>query len=80
MNSDNDKARTLKNAGRKTSVTPSADLLNRILGTSPTPRMLTPYEIGLLQESKKEMVQVISKLRVGKKTNSNTGNASGNDG
>lgn len=62
MNSDNDMAKTLKNDGENTSVTPSTLLLNRRLGTSPTPRMLTPYEIGLLQQSKKEMAQVVSEV------------------
>ena len=70
MKSDNDTAWTGKNSGEKTSLTPSADLLSRILGTSASPRMLTPYETRLLQQSKKEMVQVISKLRATKK-NSN---------
>lgn len=80
MKSDEDTARTVKNAGENTSLTPSAALLNRILGTSPTPRMLTPYEIDLLQKCAEETIQVAEEVFARKKTNSNTGNASENDG
>ncbi len=58
MNSDNDTERTLKNGGKNISGTPSIALLNRRLGTSPAPRMLTPYEINLLRQSKKEVAEV----------------------
>ena len=58
MNSNNDTGRTSRNGGGNTSATPSLALLNRRLGTSPAPRMLTPYEIDLLRQSKKEMAQV----------------------
>ena len=62
MNSDNDMTRTLENRGDSTFFTPSTILLNRKLGTSPTPRMLAPYEINLLQQSKKEMAQVVGEV------------------
>ena len=57
MKSDNDTDQTSKK-DRGNGVTPSTALLNRMLGTSPTPRMLTRYEIHLLRQSKKEMAQV----------------------
>ena len=57
MKSDNDTDQTSKKDGGN-GVTPSTALLNRMLGTSPTPRMLTRYEIHLLRQSKKEMAQV----------------------
>ena len=58
MNSDGDTAKTLNNGGENTSATPSLALLNRRLGTSPVPRMLTPSEIDLLRRSLKEVAQV----------------------
>ena len=57
-NNNNNTGRTSRNGGGNTSATPSLALLNRTLGTSPAPRMLTPYEIDLLRQSKKEMAQV----------------------
>ena len=57
MKSDNDTDQPSKKDGRN-GVTPSTALLNRIIGTSPTPRMLTPYEIQLLRQSAQEMSQV----------------------
>ena len=57
MKSDNDTDQTSKKDGGN-GVTPSTALLNRMIGTSPAPRMLTPYEIRLLRQSKKEMAQV----------------------
>ena len=48
----------LKHGGKKPSVTPSTALLNQKLGISPAPRMLTPSEIELLRQSKREMAEV----------------------
>ena len=62
MNSAKNTARTSKSGGRNVSVTPSTALLNRKLGTSPAPRMLTPYEIGLLRRSKKEMAEIVGEV------------------
>lgn len=45
----------LKTGGLKDSLTPSTRLLNQKLGTSPTPRRLTPSEIELLRSSKHEL-------------------------
>ena len=42
--------------------TPSAVKLQRLIGPSPTPRMLTPYEIELLRKSKREMDQVVGEV------------------
>ena len=48
-------ANNSNNGGKSGSVTPSTALLNRKLGTSPTPRMLKPSEIALLRRSKQEI-------------------------
>lgn len=45
-----------------TSATPSLVELNRQLGTSPTPRMLTPSEIDLLRRSKAEVARVCREI------------------
>ena len=58
MNSENDTDRTPRSDNGGTSATPSTALLNRSVGTSPAPRMLTPYEVGLLRRSKQEMTRV----------------------
>ena len=43
-------------------LTPSTAKLNRRIGTSPAPRMLTPYEIDLLRQSKREISQVVREV------------------
>ncbi len=58
MNSAKNTDEISRRGGGNASVTPLTALLNRRLGTSPAPRMLTPYEIELLQQSKKEMAEV----------------------
>ena len=58
MRSDKSTDRTSRSGGASTSATPSIDLLNRRLGTSPTPRMLTPDEIDLLRQCAKEVSEV----------------------
>ena len=62
MNSDGSTAGTSRSGGETSSVTPSTALLNRKLGTSLAPRMLTRSEIALLQRSKKEMGQVVHEI------------------
>ena len=42
--------------------TPSAVKLKQLIGPSPAPRMLTPYEIELLRKSKREMDQVVGEV------------------
>ena len=44
-----------KSGEKHPSPTPSIALLNRRLGPSPAPRMLTPYEIELLRQTKVEI-------------------------
>ena len=58
MNSENDTGRTSKSGGGNTSATPSIASLNRRLGTSPAPRMLTRSEIDLLRQGVREIAQV----------------------
>ena len=66
MNSDNDMARSLNNGGVNISATPSIVLLNRRLGTSPAPRMLTRYEIDLLRQCAKEVAKVTHEVLANK--------------
>ena len=66
MNFDNDTDRTSKAGGGNISATPSIASLNRRLGTSPAPRMLTPYEIDLLRQSMKEIAQVTHEVLASK--------------
>ena len=47
----------LKTGGTSDSLTASTRLLNQKLGTSPAPRRLTPSEIELLRQSKREIAQ-----------------------
>ena len=54
--------RNSNNVGRKFSATPSIALLNRRLGTSPAPRMLTPYEVDLLRRCAKEASDVVGEI------------------
>ena len=58
MSSEKNTAQTSSPGGASTSATPSIALLNRRLGTSPAPRMLTPYEIDLLRQCGKETAAV----------------------
>ncbi len=51
--------KNLNTGGKSDSVTPSTRLLNQKLGTSPAPRMLTPSEIELLQQSKQEIADYV---------------------
>lgn len=47
---------------KKCTGTPSMDLLKRLIGTSPTPRMLTKYEIELLKQSELEVIATARSL------------------
>jgi hypothetical protein len=52
------------NAGGKAAlVTPSTALLNQKLGISPALRTLTPYEIELLRQSKREIQDALMKKK-----------------
>ena len=66
MNSDKSTDETLKNGGVNTSATPSIALLNRKLGTSPAPRMLTPSEIDLLRQCVQEVAEVTHEVLASK--------------
>ena len=59
MNSVKNTDRTLESGAGDSPLTPSTALLKRRLGISPAPRMLTPYEIGLLRRSKREMADIV---------------------
>ena len=72
MNSDGNTIRTSKNGGRNISATPSIALLNRRLGTSPALRMLTPYEVALLQRCAKEASEVAGEVLANKGGTSKT--------
>ena len=45
-----------------TGLTPSTVKLKRIMGTSISCRMLTPYEIDLLRKSAQEVAQVVGEV------------------
>ena len=49
------------------SPTPSVVELNRLIGPSPTPRMLTPYEIELLRKCVQETAEVVDEVLAEKK-------------
>ena len=62
MNSGKDTDQTSRSGGKRTSATPSIALLNRRLGTSPAPRMLTRYEVDLLRQAAKEVAEVTKEV------------------
>ena len=66
MSSDGSTDRTSRSGGGNVSATPSIALLNRRLGISPAPRMLTPYEIDLLRQSAKEVAEVAGEILASK--------------
>ena len=54
------------------SATPSIAMLNRLIGPSPAPRMLTPYEVDLLRQCVKEAAAVASEVFARKASKSGT--------
>ena len=70
MTSDGNTDRTSKSGSGSVSATPSIDLLNRRIGTSPAPRMLTPSEIDLLRQCVKEASEVVGKILASKDSSS----------
>ena len=62
MTKVNDTGQPSGSKDENTGVTPSVAELKRLIGPSPAPRMLTPYEIELLRKSKREMDQVVSEV------------------
>ena len=65
MSSGKSTEQTSRSGGGSISVTPSTALLNRRLGISPAPRMLTPYEVDLLQQSNQEVSEVVREVLLG---------------
>ena len=57
---------TSRSGGNSVSVTPSTALLNRKIGPSPAPRMLTPSEIDLLRRSTREIAEGVRKVLASK--------------
>ena len=54
--------KTLKSNEKSRCLTPATALLKRLIGPSPAPRMLTPYEIALLRKSKEEIMQKVGEV------------------
>lgn len=67
MNSDEDTERTPRNGERSISVSPATAALNRKIGTSPTPRMLTQSEFDLLRQSAREIAQTTREVLANKR-------------
>ena len=67
MSSDKETEKSKEMEGENSGVTPSIAKLRRLLGPSPEPRMLTPYEIELLRKCNQEVVQVVSEVLAGKR-------------
>ena len=67
VKSSKDTDRTSKGDGGKRSPAPSVDEINRRIGPSPTPRMLTPYEIELLRKCVEETAQIVGEVLAEKK-------------
>ena len=72
MRSERSTGPTSRTGGVSYSATPSIALLNRRLGTSPAPRMLTPYEIDLLRQCVKETAEVTREVLAHKGDTSRT--------
>lgn len=58
-------AKISKCGGKTGSVTPLTALLNQMLDTLQTPRMLMPFEIELLRKSEREMAARFKELSNG---------------
>ena len=71
MNSAGNTDQISRSGGEGISATPSIALLNRRLGTSPAPRMLTPYEIDLLRQCAKEASEVAGEVLANKDRKAN---------
>ena len=66
MHSEKDPVQHSNCGGANSSDTPSIALLNRRLGISPAPRMLTPSEIDLLRQCGEEVVRVTERILANK--------------
>jgi len=70
VGSKNNTDSSSRSGGASTSATPSIALLNRRLGISPTPRMLTPFEIHLLRRCAQEAMDVAHEVFANGETDS----------
>lgn len=68
MAKDNDAEQPSGSRNKQTGISPSAAKLNQILGDSPAPRNLTPYEIDLLRKAAQETAEVAGEVFAGKTT------------
>ena len=67
MAKDNDAVQRSGRRDKAARTTPSAAKLKQILGDSPAPRNLTPYEIDLLRKAARETAEVVGEVLAGKK-------------
>ena len=58
----NDTEQPSESKDENTGVTPSVAELQRLIGPSPAPRMLTPYEIELLRKCAEETAEVVREV------------------
>lgn len=70
MKSEKNADQNSRSGDGSVSATPSTALLNRKLGTSPAPRMLTKSEIDLLRQSAREIAQSTREILANKKNKS----------
>ena len=63
----NDTEQPSESKDENTEVTPSVVKLQRLIGPSPAPRMLTPYEIELLRKCVEETAEVVREVLAKKK-------------
>ena len=62
MAKDNDAVQRSGRRDKPARTTPSAAKLKQILGDSPAPRNLTPYEIDLLRKAARETAEVVDEV------------------
>ena len=62
MAESNDTKQPSGGKGENTRIPPSVAELQRLIGPSPAPRMLTPYEIELLRKCAEETAQVVGEI------------------
>ena len=62
MNSDHDTGPPSGRDDRTAGLTPSVAELKRLIGPSPTPRHLTPYEVDLLRKAARETAEIVGEV------------------
>ena len=70
MKSDKDQKQPVKREDKTARISPSAAKLQRILGPSPSCRMLTPYEIELLRKAAQETAEIVREVLAEKRDSS----------